>query len=181
MKKITLTILLLFIALSYAQVGINTETPDASAALDINSTNAGLLIPRLTQNQRDAVSNPATGLLIYQTDNSPGFYFYDATTWLSLDTSTGTQEEVVSANSAVITNSYSINNIEGLNDGDLVFNTSNHMLYIYMDPTMTTTDSYISFLNNNTTSSTSYSSNTSYIISFEVSKRIELQKREKSI
>jgi hypothetical protein len=89
MKKITLIILLLFTALSYAQVGINTATPDASAALDINSTNAGLLIPRLTQNQRDAVSNPATGLLIYQTDNSPGFYFYDGTTWLALDTSTG--------------------------------------------------------------------------------------------
>ena len=71
MKKITLITLTLFTALSYAQVGINTETPDASAALDINSTNAGLLIPRLTQNQRDAVSNPATGLLIYQTDNSP--------------------------------------------------------------------------------------------------------------
>jgi hypothetical protein len=72
---------LLFTALSYAQVGINTATPDASAALDINSTNAGLLIPRLTQDQRDAVLNPATGLLIYQTDNSPGFYFYDGTSW----------------------------------------------------------------------------------------------------
>jgi hypothetical protein len=43
----------------------------------------------MTEAQRNAVSNPATGLLIYQTDNSPGFYFYNATTWLALDTSTG--------------------------------------------------------------------------------------------
>ena len=344
MRKITLITFMLFTALSYAQVGINTNTPDASSALEIESTTGGILIPRMTETQRDAIVSPASGLMIYQTDEISGFYFYDGTQWTSVGMSgpqgdqgpqgeagvagpvgadgaqgpvgpagadgadgaqgpqgptgpigpigpagadgedgaqgpigntgpagpqgdqglqgiqgatgpqglagadgaqgpvgptgntgltgpigpagaqgpvgpagaagsqgiagngiasttdnndgtftlnfddgstfttsdltgpTGPQGEVVSANSAVITNSYNINNIEGLNDGDLVFNTSNHMLYIYMDPTMTTTDSYISFLNNNTTSNTSSSSNTSYIISFEVSKRIELQK-----
>jgi hypothetical protein len=105
MKKITLITLILFTALSYAQVGINTETPDASAALDINSTNAGLLIPRLTQNQRDAVSNPATGLLIYQTDNSPGFYFYNGTNWLVLDTSTGTSSHESNSKTLIYTSS----------------------------------------------------------------------------
>tara|TARA_B110000902_G_C13843578_1_gene412368 strand:- start:5 stop:547 length:543 start_codon:yes stop_codon:yes gene_type:complete len=45
-----------------------------------------------------------------------------------------------------------------------------------MDPSMTTTDVNSSFLNNNTTSSTSYSSNIAYIISFEVSKRIEINR-----
>lgn len=93
MKKITLITLILFTTLSYAQVGINTQTPDASAALDINSTNAGLLIPRLTQNQRDSVSNPATGLLIFQIDNTPGFYFYNGTTWVALNVSNGTNSE----------------------------------------------------------------------------------------
>jgi len=56
---------LLFSATTFAQVGINNETPDASAALDITSTTAGILIPRMTQSQRDAVSSPATGLMVY--------------------------------------------------------------------------------------------------------------------
>jgi len=45
MRKITLITLMLFTALSYAQVGINTNTPDASSALEIESTTGGILIP----------------------------------------------------------------------------------------------------------------------------------------
>jgi len=67
---------------SIAQVGINTTTPDSSAALDINSTNSGLLIPRMTETERDAITDPATGLLIYQNTGVTGFYFYNGTNWL---------------------------------------------------------------------------------------------------
>ncbi len=84
MKKITLITLMLFTALSYAQVGINTNTPDASSVLDIESTTGGILIPRLTEIQRDAISSPATGLMIYQTDQDFGFYFYNGTQWTSV-------------------------------------------------------------------------------------------------
>ncbi|MBL7903915.1 MAG: fibrobacter succinogenes major paralogous domain-containing protein [Bacteroidales bacterium] len=49
--------------------------PDPSAMLDVQSTGKGMLIPRMTQVQRDAIPEPATGLLIYQTDNEAGFYF----------------------------------------------------------------------------------------------------------
>ena len=62
----------------YAQnVGISVDgsTPDSSAMLDIKSTSGGLLIPRMTKSQRDAISSPATSLIIYQTDNTPGFYY----------------------------------------------------------------------------------------------------------
>ncbi|MGI4869561.1 MAG: glycine-rich protein [Janthinobacterium lividum] len=48
-------------------VGIGTTTPDASAALDISSTSKGLLPPRLTPAQRDAIASPAVGLTIYNT------------------------------------------------------------------------------------------------------------------
>lgn len=65
----------------FSQVGIGTTTPDTSSALEISSTNAGILIPRMNQTQRDAIATPATGLLIYQTDNTPGFYYYDGTIW----------------------------------------------------------------------------------------------------
>jgi hypothetical protein len=62
----------------YAQnVGINSDgsSPNASAMLDIKSASSGLLIPRMTLAQRNAISSPAAGLLIYQTDNTPGFYY----------------------------------------------------------------------------------------------------------
>nr|WP_295934586.1 hypothetical protein [uncultured Dyadobacter sp.] len=56
-------------------VGINTSSPDASAALDVTSTTQGVLVPRMTQSQRSAISNPATGLLVWQTDATQGFYY----------------------------------------------------------------------------------------------------------
>ena len=93
MKKITLLTIVLFSVLSYAQVGINTNTPDASSALDIESTTGGILIPRLTETQRDAISSPATGLMIYQTDQTTGFYFYDGTAWTRIEGVAGPQGE----------------------------------------------------------------------------------------
>ena len=93
MKKITLLTIVLFSVLSYAQVGINTNTPDASSALDIESTTGGILIPRLTETQRDAISSPATGLMIYQTDQTTGFYFYNGTAWTRIEGVAGPQGE----------------------------------------------------------------------------------------
>lgn len=73
------------IACTYAgaqnNVGINTITPDPSAALDVTATNQGMLAPRMTQAQRGQIAAPATGLLVYQTDNTPGFYFYNGSAW----------------------------------------------------------------------------------------------------
>ena len=60
----------------YAQVGINTENPDPSAALDVSSSQGGLLIPRMTKAQKDAIVSPATGLIVYQMDTIEGFYYY---------------------------------------------------------------------------------------------------------
>jgi hypothetical protein len=77
----TLLAAVLFTATTYAQVGINNENPDASAALDITSTTGGLLVPRMTETQRDAISPAATGLMIYQTDGTVGFYYYNGSSW----------------------------------------------------------------------------------------------------
>ncbi len=57
------------------------SSADASAILDVKSTAKGMLIPRMTQTQRNAIATPATGLLIYQTDNTIGFYYYNGTVW----------------------------------------------------------------------------------------------------
>lgn len=59
-------------------VGIG-GAPNANAKLDISSTNKGILIPRITQANRPAA--PTDGLMIYQTDNTPGFYYYNSGSW----------------------------------------------------------------------------------------------------
>src|SRR5699024_10343107 len=50
--------------------GIGTATPDASALLDLSSTTKGLLLPRMTSLQREAIPSPVPGLMIYNTDNN---------------------------------------------------------------------------------------------------------------
>lgn len=67
-----------------SQVGIGTSSPNASAQLDISSNSKGLLTPRMTATQRTGISNPATGLLVYQTDGNTGFYYYNGSSWIDL-------------------------------------------------------------------------------------------------
>lgn len=93
-RKILLLTMLLFIALCsqfYAQgVSINSTGTDAdtSAMLDISSTTKGFLPPRMTEAQKNAISSPATGLLVYQTDGSSGLYYYNGTSWETFVTGT---------------------------------------------------------------------------------------------
>ena len=80
-------IFLLFIGLSaQAQVGIGTNSPDASAQLDILSTTKGFLPPRMTTTQRNAIASPATGLGIFNTTNN-SLEFKTSTGWEILTTS----------------------------------------------------------------------------------------------
>lgn len=70
MNKIAYTLLIFFIISlsSYAQVGIGTTNPDDSSILDIESTDKGILIPRLTTAQINAIVSPAIGLMVFNTD-----------------------------------------------------------------------------------------------------------------
>lgn len=81
MKKIFYLFILLFSTISFSQIGIGTKDPDASSLLDITATDAGVLTPRMTENERDLIENPADGLMIYQTNSTPGFYYYDGSQW----------------------------------------------------------------------------------------------------
>ncbi|HRF75929.1 MAG TPA: hypothetical protein PLB46_05105, partial [Chitinophagales bacterium] len=67
-------------------VSINNDgsTADNSAMLDIKSTSKGILVPRLTAAQKLGIATPATGLLIYQTDGTTGFWYYDGSNWVNL-------------------------------------------------------------------------------------------------
>src|SRR5688572_24685467 len=74
-----------------AQVAINTDgtTPNSSAMLDIKSTSKGLLTPRMTTAQRNAIASPATGLMVYDTDVNK-FFFYAIGSWIEMGTSSAT-------------------------------------------------------------------------------------------
>jgi hypothetical protein len=92
MKKITLFLVVAFILMHSinAQIGIGTNAPNTSAQLDVTSTNKGLLIPRMTLAQRGTIPSPVAGLMIYQTDNTPGFYFYNGASWIQFSTGSAT-------------------------------------------------------------------------------------------
>ena len=72
-------------------VNSSGTTADNSAMLDVNSTTKGALMPRMTTLQRRAISSPATGLLVYQTDSTAGFYYYDGSVWQDLSASITSQ------------------------------------------------------------------------------------------
>ncbi len=78
------------------RIGIGTNAPAASALTDIFSTNKGILIPRMSAAQRDAIASPAQALLVYVTTaNEEGFWYYSASRWIPLASN-------LSANSTVV-------------------------------------------------------------------------------
>ena len=88
MKKITFTVAFLLATLASkaqnAAINSTGTAPDASAMLDVSSTTKGILTPRMTAVQRAAIASPATGLLVYQTNGTDGFYYYDGAVWSAL-------------------------------------------------------------------------------------------------
>jgi len=69
---------------AFAQgLSVNTTgaVANSSAILDASSTTQGVLVPRMTTAQRNAISSPATGLMIFQTDGTAGFYYYTGSAW----------------------------------------------------------------------------------------------------
>ncbi len=90
MKTKVLFILMILVArVSVAQVAINSSgsSADNSAMLDVSSTSKGVLVPRMTTAQRGAISSPATGLLVFDTDEN-NFFFYNGVNWVLLKSGT---------------------------------------------------------------------------------------------
>ncbi len=94
-KLLTIWAFLLLILTNFAfaqnqNVSINTTgaPADNSAILDISSTEKGILIPRMNSAQREAISAPATGLLVYDTGHD-SFWYYDGTQWVEIGGSGG--------------------------------------------------------------------------------------------
>jgi hypothetical protein len=97
----------------------NTDfVADESAILDINSDSLGILIPRISMANRP--SSPAEGLLVYQVDNTAGFYYFDGTAWqrLSANLPVSMSANARISNSEILGNS-SIRGKNQLNKGSV--------------------------------------------------------------
>jgi hypothetical protein len=103
MKYNLLGFMLMFSIASFAQVGIGTTTPEASAMLEVKSTTKGFLPPRVLLTATNAalpIASPSTGLLVYNTatagtppnDVTPGYYYWNGSAWIKL-TENGTTKK----------------------------------------------------------------------------------------
>lgn len=88
MKNKYLIILVIISNFVFAQIGINTRTPNASAALDVYSDNKGVSFPKISlqsYSDNSSISGPAESLLIYNINSSllgkQGYYFWNGTKW----------------------------------------------------------------------------------------------------
>jgi len=101
-QLIITALLIFFIVNLQAQIHNNSEiptsindfgnAPDNSAILDVQAVDKGVLIPRMDMVARDAIVAPATGLIIYQIDNTAGFYYFDGLVWQIIKSSASANE-----------------------------------------------------------------------------------------
>jgi len=113
-------------------IGLGTNSPDTSSQLDMNDSDRGLLINRVTlsaTNVAAPVTTPATGLLVYNTATSgsgntavsPGFYYWDGTRWVALDGTNGNDWSIDGNNGTNSTNNF-LGTIDNVN---LILRTNN--------------------------------------------------------
>lgn len=102
MKKIIFTSVFFSVLLTtvFAQVGIGTNSPNASSILDLSSTSKAFIPPRMTTTQRDQIANPVAGMMIYNSTTAC-VEFYKGTGWYNVctgATSTLSSNNVAAAN-----------------------------------------------------------------------------------
>ena len=124
---LTLGLSLLMLFKVNAQVGIGTNTPNASAALEINSTARGILLSRMTSVQRNLITSPANGLLIFNTSNN-SFEVFKSTCscWVTMNDNGNT------ASANLVNNAPSVSNINY--KGVFRINGTANVVYTYSDP-----------------------------------------------
>jgi hypothetical protein len=135
MKRITLSLgamVLSIASFSQNNVGIGTTTPDASSALEVTSTNQGVLVPRIAlgaTNIAAPVTAPATSLLVYNTATAgtvpnnvtPGYYYWDGAQWVRLNSGSGSTA-CVTLDEAYDCTTPGGGRIVTVNDGSVEFN-----------------------------------------------------------
>jgi hypothetical protein len=157
-----LSILALFLSMStYAQVGVGTTNPDASAILELNSTNKGFLPPRMTAYP----SSPAIGLTIYRTDLN-GYYTWNGSAWTQnvFGTSSSTlNSATITASAYTLTLSDNIINLTTLSNQTLTLPSASTATgkVFWIVNTSTTTKNISSYIILNNSSTTKISAQSS--------------------
>ncbi len=107
--RVIISIIICFLIISNTSAqsfAINTDgsTANTSALLDIKSTGKGVLIPRMSKGQKNAIAAPATGLMVFQdAPDSVGFYYYNGSAWLWLATANNTTDWATTGNAGTDT------------------------------------------------------------------------------
>ncbi|MEM6299993.1 MAG: hypothetical protein AAF740_15000, partial [Bacteroidota bacterium] len=131
----------LFLGNAFAQVGINSTNadPDNSAMLDISSTDKGILIPRMTTSEREAINNPAEGLLVF--DNTTNTFWYYVITWQEIR-SVDNQNLTLTQDSILIDNGngIDISSLRGINENGLQYNQTTYEAGVDVDQPSSTSN-----------------------------------------
>lgn len=131
-----------------ANVGIGTTQPDQSAVLDIKSSSQGLLIPRMSLQQRNSIQNPANGLMIYQTDLLSGFYFYDGKEWKPLGSDKENYSVAADPNDWTMTGNSGTNpsvNFIGTTDAKSLVIKANNVISGYLEVSSTKSNAFYGY------------------------------------
>jgi uncharacterized protein (TIGR02145 family) len=104
---LTLLISLIYLE-TFGQVSINNVNPHPSAALDVSSTTMGFLPPRMTAAQRDEISAPAQGLMVFCTDCGPNGepQFYNGHNWVNMIGGTASMSTSIICGTSSVTFTY---------------------------------------------------------------------------
>jgi hypothetical protein len=97
-------------------VGIGTISPNTKSLLEVGSTTKGVLFPRMTMAQRNAIGAPPVGLLIFQTDSTSGFYYYTGSAWKAVTTTPGANKTLSNLTSPTAVSQNLLPGITGTRD-----------------------------------------------------------------
>ena len=103
LSLLVFTAIFAYTTTTQAQVGIGTNSPGASAQLEVSSTTKGFLPPRMTSTQRAAITTPASGLMVYQTDGTVGLYYYNGSAWIYIINATSSTLPVANGGTGATT------------------------------------------------------------------------------
>ncbi len=109
--------------------GIGTVSPNAKSLLDVQSTTAGVLIPRMTAAQRTAIVSPPQGLMVYQTTIPEGIYFYNTSGWVALSPS-GFNNDLLPATAGTFNLGSNTNTWENLHLGNGIYHNGSQLIGI---------------------------------------------------
>lgn len=96
LTRLILCSFIFFSIISQGQVGIGNTNPDPSSVFDVTSTSKGILVPRMTTIEKNAIDAPANSLLVYDT-TIKAYYYYDGTssTWVKINSASDRRNNYV--------------------------------------------------------------------------------------